>query len=400
MESTKTHTTAKRFAAVVVLALAASACGGNDAGDALVEPTASSGDPTADAPGPADGNNDGSAVDGSAVGDSDEPETLEDYLGTGFFSLDPQEAAANYARQEQQVQELIAQCMSQEGFEYVAATRPVDDRGIGVPGDVEFAREFGFGVSTLHGETGTLSESDWVDPNSAIVESLSESERGAYYDTLYGSSNTFGDFGSASDSADASGGASTEVEVAEPAFDGCSGTAYQEVYAYEELQELYEQLDLESLADRVQADPRAAEINAEWSECMAERGYDYDDPNAMYEAVYTDLYTRYENIVGSSGGFFDPFEGMSEAEIEALLTDLSQEELDDLYSQAQQTGRQDVDQQALAALQAEERALAVDNAECSQGLVEQFLELYREYEAALVDDNRALLEQFRESREG
>ncbi|MDE0066433.1 MAG: hypothetical protein OXN44_06130 [Acidimicrobiaceae bacterium] len=46
------------------------------------------------------------------------------------------------------------------------------------------------------------------------------------------------------------------------------------------------------------------------------------------------------------------------------------------------------------------RALAVVSAECAQGLVEQFLELYEEHEAALVSENRALLEQFRESRGG
>ena len=133
---------------------------------------------------------------------------------------------------------------------------------------------------------------------------------------------------------------------------------------------------------------------------MAERGYDYDDPNTLYEAVYTDFQERLEEIVGSYGGFFDPFAGMSDEEIEELMTSLSPEEMNDFFAQEQQTTQQDIDQEALAALQAEERALAVVNAECSGGLYEQFIELNREYEAALVDENRALLEQFRDSREG
>ena len=149
----------------------------------------------------------------------------------------------------------------------------------------------------------------------------------------------------------------------------------------------------------MEADPRAAQIYADWSECMTERGYDYDDPNTLYEAVFTDFQERLEEIVGSTGGFFDPFAGMSDEEIEELMTSLSPEEMDDFFTQEQQTTQQDIDQEALAALQAEERALAVVNAECSGGLYEQFIELSREYEAALVDENRALLEQFRDSRE-
>lgn len=394
-------TAAKRLVIVVGLVLAAAACGGGGGGggsetetDASIEVSATTvSDWSSDARGDSDESSDGEG--------SDEPETLDDYLGTGYFSLDPDDSAANYARREQQVQELIAECMAREGFEFVPATRPVEDSVFGVTGDVEFAREYGFGISTLHGETTTFYEDDWDDPNQAIVASLSESERDAYYETLYGSSYSDGAFGSVGDSATSTfdGDESTEVEVEDPAFEGCNGQAYEEVYAYDELTEIFEQLDLESLFERVEADPRAAEINAEWSECMAERGYDYEDPNAMNETVYTDFYERYEAIVGPSGGFFDPFAGMSDEEIEELLSSLSPEELDDFFTQEEQTAP-DVDQEALAALQGEERALAVANAECSEGLVEQYLELYREYEAAPVAENRALLEQFRESREG
>ena len=92
--------------------------------------------------------------------------------------------------------------------------------------------------------------------------------------------------------------------------------------------------------------------------------------------------------------------GCRDEETEELMTSLSPEEMDDFFTQEQQTVQQDIDQEALAALQAEERALAVVSAECSGGLYEQFIELIREYEAALVDENRALLKQFRDSREG
>ena len=396
--------TMKVLAMIVVVAYAASACGGSDDTAEVHPPETTAGSDTESTEDAESANQDEdvSPSDDEPADGSDEPETLEDYLGTGFFGFDPEAQAANYARQEQQVQGLIAECMAKEGFDYIPAIRPVDDFGFGVPGDVEFAADFGFGVTTFYGETETpWFQDDWIDPNQAIIEGLSESERNAYYDTLHGSSFSSGSFGFDTDSAISTteDGSESEEEVFDSGFEGCSGQAYEEVYAFDELQEVYEQLDLDSLSQRVEADPRAAEIYAEWSECMAERGYDYDDPNTLYEAVYTDFQARLEEIVGSSGGFFDPFAGMSDEEIEELMSSLSPEEMDDFFSQEQQTTQQDIDQEALAALQAEERALAVVNAECSGGLYEQFIELSREYEAALVNENRALLEQFRDSRE-
>ena len=320
---------------------------------------------------------------------------MEDYLGPGFLSFDPAASADYFVQQERRAQELIAQCMAAEGFEYVAVTRPTEQFEFGSSQEVEYAREYGFDVSTRYGETFNSPEDDWVDPNQSIVESLSESERDAYYETLYGSSFTTGTASSGGE-----GDASTEALVVEPDFDGCSGQAYEEIYALEATQQLYEQLDMASLIERAEADPRVAALEVEWSECMAERGHDYEDPEVFFEAVYTDLEERLEEIVGPAGGFTSPFEGMSEDEINEMLTTLSQDELDDLFSQAEQQAQADVDQEALAALQAEERALAVDFAECIDGIYEQTLEIYREYEAVLVAENRALLEQFRESREG
>lgn len=384
---------------VLILVLAASACSGADDSSEAVQ-TESDDGLEAEPEGTDEPENGGDEEAPDANEPGAGPETLDDYLGTGFLSLDPEEQAANYARQEQHVQELIAECMAAEGFEYIQAIRPVSDIGLGAPGDVEFATEVGFGITTYFGETESpLSEDEWIDPNQSIVDALSESERNAYYDTLYGSSFSGSTFDS--DSAAATGeDVSGSVEGADNGFEGCSGQAYEQVYAFGDLQEIFEQLDFESLIQRVEADPRSAEIDAEWSECMAERGYDYEDPDSMYETVYTDFQERLEEIVGPSGGFFDPFAGMSEEETEELVNSMSPEELDDFFTQGQQTAQQDFDQEALVALQAEERALAVASAECSGDLYERFIEIYRQYEAVLVDENRTLLEQFRESRGG
>lgn len=418
------------------IALVAVACGGGDGTGAASEAetadvgvprdetAAGAGSDGQEAQGDAvegetDGRSDPSADEDESGDPADEPESLADFLGVagGFgFGSDPEEQRAQYTRQEQRVQELIAECMAQEGFEYIPAVRPIPDAAFRGFDSEEFAREQGFGVTTTFGDTGPgfLDVDDWTDPNQAIVDALSESERQAYYDTLYqpaafpdaGNDGDFASSGSSSASASTSVTGEIDSDTVEEAEiygafgSGCSDRAYAEVYALEDFEELYEQLDLESMYERIEADPRSQAMFEEWSQCMADRGYDYPSPETMYESVYTDFQARLEEIGGSPGGFLDPFEGLSDEEIEELFTNLSPEEVNDLYLQAQQEAAQNVDQDALAALQAEERALAVANAQCTADMQQQIEELTREYETALINDNRALLEQYRASQRG
>ena len=410
-------------AATLALAMAAAACAANDgtdSGDAAggisgieAEDGLAGSTPGEDGPDSAavgaeepsdspDAAADGSGTlqgDGSGPGeDTDEPESLADYLGLGFgfgFGADPEEQQAYYARQEQRVQELIAECMAQEGFEYIPAVRPIPDAAFGDIASEEFARERGFGITTSFGEEEALFgfEDDWTDPNQAIVEALSDSEREAYYETLHRPPERTGtetdpDTGEA-------------VEVYDVGFGGgCSAQAFEEVYAFSDLQDVYQQLDLESMWARMEADPRAQAMTDDWSQCMSSRGYGYEDPEAMYESVYTDFQARLEELTGQAGGFVDPFEGLSPEEFEEFMADKSPEEIQDLYMQAQQEAASNVDQDALAALQDEERELAVANAECMADMQQQTEELLREYETELINDNRALLEQLRDERRG
>lgn len=383
------------LAAVVALV---AACGGADnaAVDAAPDETAATDAPEV-APEPSVSPSDG--ADDDADDDGDAPERLADYLGgLGFglgFGVDPEEMQAYYARQAQQAEELIAQCMANEGFEYIPAVQPIPDAVFGGPNDMEYAREWGFGVTTayLYEESPFGAADDWTDPNEAIVEAMSDSERQAYYDALH--------------SPPAPTGTETDpetgetVEVYDDSFgEGCSGEAYEEVYGGQELMEVLDALDLESMWERMQADPRTREVFGDWSECMADRGYDYDDPDEMYEQVYDEFWTRLEEIVGPGGGFVDPFEGLSSDEIDELLSNLSEDEFEDFFASAQLEARQQVDQAALSALQDEERDLAVANAECSQDMVQELDELSKEYEADLIEANRALLEDYREQQGG
>lgn len=293
-------------------------------------------------------------TEASNPADANQPETLADYLDIDFFSFDPLEQMTTLNDRQQQMRELVAECMAREGFEVISAYPPVDNiTEFGAPrDDIEYAREYGFGISTTFGDTDLLASPDeWTDPNQAIIESLSESERDAYFSALEGTGE----------------------------FDGCLGAADKQVFGRETLSEIYERTDLESIFDRLATDPRIADIEAEWSVCMAEEGYQYENPDALNETV-NDLQERFNEIVGVTEELED------------------QDELDVPVADAEQTAQTDMDQVALAALQTEERALAVANAGCTKVLYKQTNELYKEYEATFVNENRAVLEEIRNKR--
>ena len=149
----------------------------------------------------------------------------------------------------------------------------------------------GFGITTHSDGTGELaSDSDWVDPNLAIVAALSESDRSTYYDTLHGVRGIDPDTGEP---------AETGVLEFDDLDGSCTSQAYKEVFAFFSA---LEQLDFESLQDRVMADPRTQTLYEEWSACMSGEGYEYENPKAMSEQVSTDLLTRLGEIKGITAG--------------------------------------------------------------------------------------------------
>ena len=161
------------MAMIAALAVVAGACGGGseetDSGSGTTGSTVAD---TASAGGSA---TTGTTAEATGNGDDPEegdPERLEDFLGFSFD--DPEANAAFAADMERRVQESIASCMAQEGFEYVPAVRR-QDFGFFASDQEDFARERGFGITTWFGEEDLFSsgDEDWVDPNAEIVNSLS-----------------------------------------------------------------------------------------------------------------------------------------------------------------------------------------------------------------------------------
>ena len=377
---------AVRAAAVwLAAALAAGACGGGSPAAETSSGTPASTESPSGAEAGAEPAGEEPAGAGSEAAGEDEPESLSDYLG--FDIDDPDASAAQFAESERRAQELIALCMAAEGFEYVpvdpAATSfsvQVDDAGT-----EEYARDYGFGITTWYGrEESAGQESAAADPNEAIQAAMSESERGAYMEALFGPPAT--------------------DEEGEEAFDdleqvfgaGCQGEAYREVQG--RLIRMFQLLGpaLQDMTERMEADPRVAEASGGWSACMADRGYLYEDQNAMYGEVFEDFGNRLDEIIGPGGGFVDPFEGWTTEEVETFMAENSEQEIEDFYEQARSEARAGVDQDAVAALQQEERDLAVANFECGRELEDVMEEVWPEYERGFIEENREQLGQVRD----
>ncbi|MXZ69859.1 MAG: hypothetical protein F4Z17_13050 [Acidimicrobiia bacterium] len=380
------------MAMIAVLAILATACGG---GSEEAEPVpGTTGDTIADTAS-VESVTDGAPVAKTATATGDdrgengddegegEPERMEDFLGFSFD--DPEANAAFAADMERRVQESIALCMAQEGFEYIPAVRP-QDAGFFSFEQEEYARERGFGITTWFGEEGIFvaGDEEWVDPNGEIIASLSESEMDAYQEVLYGEIS-FGD-----------PGPSGEVEsIGDLWGGGCNGKAYEEVYGA--MTAVFTELgpQLEELNQRVEADPRFREAEEIWAGCMADRGFPYDTQETMFEQVNEEFGRRLDEIVGNVDAYFDPFTGMSEEEVQQFWEERSQEEIEDFFDQARQEAMAGIDQEALAALQQEERDIAVASFECGEELNETVMEVFREYEGDFVKENRDVLERLR-----
>ncbi len=344
----------------------------------------------------------------AACGSSDEETTeataspLAEFLGQGDFFSDPEAAQAQWQEEERQREEAIAVCMQRQGFEYTPVdysqfntfTSDVDDWG-----SEEWVAEWGFGITTqrfsqqqvgpnLKGwDDSRFEEMDqeFVDPNMEYLESLSDSERTAYEEALWGPQ----DFGAFEDQ-------SLSDEEIEAQFDegfdwepqGCQGEAYEadqtnQFYLEfeDELQEMYQ---------RMEADPRIAERTAEISRCVSDKGLEYTDMESLYERWESDLMAMDPYASG-----FEPDFGVSEEE----MSQMSEQELDELFSQPfDEPELSDEDKARLGELQAEEIELAAAVTECGGGFDNEWelmSDIQAEYEQEFLDTYADELEPFR-----
>lgn len=167
------------------------------------------------------------------------------------------------------VEEHVAECMSGEGFEYT----PVDysalqgwmtDDDVPAVGTVEFAEQYGYGVTT---GPWTDADGEWVDPNQAYVDAMSPATRSEYFAALYGVET------------ESQEGSGPDDEAPPWEERGCSGWAEHEVYG-DLLSEGSDdgdwasfEAELERLYEVLATEPAYVEAVLEWSSCMADAGY-------------------------------------------------------------------------------------------------------------------------------
>lgn len=213
-----------------------------------------------------------------------------------------------------QMEEFIAECMAEEGFDYT----PVDytqGRGGGIPieddgleeewGTLEFAKKWGYGATTNPWGEAVEEPVDpgeeWIDPNQEYVESMSESEQQAYYTALYGEQWNME--------------WTEEMETEEYVWDwttaGCSGWAQHEIYpdgmggtTDNEFADLEAEMQL--MWEAMSSDPRLVDLGAKWAVCMAEAGYPglnevYDAENLIYERVNALWEDAYADVPPDAG---------------------------------------------------------------------------------------------------
>ena len=229
------------------------------------------------------------------------PVDVEDQLGF--------DQAGIIARQSR-VETAIRDCMRAEGFEYFPVD-PLAQRaavlGSSRLSEEEFLQQFGYGISTLWGRGRAV-----PDPNERLRLAMAPADRRAYDRVLWGE-NPGATFTAAVDSGD----------FAE--LGGCTRKATEAVFGGAQvLTQLQGKLD--ALEERVLQDQRMVRAIERWSKCMAEAGYQYEEP----EAIDSDLFERMEKIVGPLPGQFatGPAAGEKPQPYNrAKLTDLQHEEV-------------------------------------------------------------------------
>lgn len=302
---------------------------------------------------------------------------LDTFFEQMWGDYDPEEQNA----QQMRIEELKAECMADEGFEYI----PVDwSRGVvseplpaedEIPwGTLEFAEQYGYGITTNPWEDSEQPlepiDPGIEDPNMAIVDAMSESEQMAYWEALYGPQ--------------------TEEPMPEdgewvpPSWEdmGCSGWAEHEVYGdaaygggeddpFLELQE-----DMNRMWESMQNDERITAANAAWADCMADAG---EPGYAKVGEAEEQFWTRTDEIRN------EVWEGLGpEAGEDAWMA--AEEEI----------------QRRLAELSEEEIALAVTDFTCRDdvGFTEAQTEVNLEYQQEFYDANKAELERWAEYQNG
>ncbi len=233
-------------------------------------------------------------AESAALDESDQTTDSAEPAGAEEFGLTMEELAIRI----EQVEGAIGSCMTEAGFQYipvdfdtVRAGMTADGTAPGVSSD-EFISQFGFGISTRLGEPDPVIEVS-RGQNAAIFDALPEGDQVAYTRTLLGE-NPDVNFARALEDEDFS------------ETGGCTLDAAEQFFSDDEIVGNYQNPGDAA----IDSDPRMVEAFEDWAVCLAESGYEYDDP----DEVEDDIQDQVDAIVGDN----DPA-ALSGASLDALV---------------------------------------------------------------------------------
>jgi hypothetical protein len=351
-------------------------------------------------------------ADDAAITTTTEPATEEELSLASFLPFygpeDPEEQEEYWRNQEIRAQEYVRDCMAEEGFEYIPYVPSFDyDYEDWEATEEERRAEQGFGMAfwLLEGdEYEEQFEEEWDetdDPNFAIMEAMSDSEREAYEYAL---------FGEQPDMELDWEGAETEEEMLaleeeaerlwrEREWKGCMELGWEETTGGDAVWMSFEEEFgnmWEDVWERTQADPRVVKLDQDWAACMSETGYEFRDQDDMYMT----LHEEFEQLVtwpGDEGGSSTvttvpapEVEPVEQEDGTVIFVDPEGNEYTE--DQMNEFWQPQYDEAALRTFMEKEIAIAVAEYSCSEGYWEAVDEVRKDYEAQWVGENLAALE--------
>ncbi len=202
-------------------------------------------------------------------------------FGTEEFGLSKQQLVEHI----ETVEGLIAKCMTDNGFEYVAVDYDTVRRGMtsdkALPGvsDEDFITQYGYGYSTLY--TGLSPQFSTLDTaakiglgqqNVEIFNRLSDADKAAYSRALLGQ-NTDATFAVALEGEDFT------------RTGGCTRTAVEQIFTEDQLKATY----FNPLDARIEQDPRMLAAMTEFSDCVRKEGFNFNHPDEAEKDIKSRL---------------------------------------------------------------------------------------------------------------
>lgn len=232
-----------------------------------------------------------------AQGARAEDSPLQQFLDAGVDVSNGEELQAQAKKNQETIQALIAQCMADEGFEYIhwdpsAQFLNSIDRSDFKVDDKAWVSKFGYGiVNTPKGDRAQAPSTQDADPNLAYVATLEVAAQKAYYEVLYGTTQE--DLDEMYDE---------ESQEAEPynwEENGCSGAAQQEVSGeWDDLSVQYDDLfnAIYALDEQLETTPAVIKLNEQWSSCMADAGFSFATQPEAEKSINDALFALYAEI--------------------------------------------------------------------------------------------------------